>query len=314
LISASSTHYAVVDSAETADIILVASHGNEISVLKYISSAISHPIISAYPARAFSISFRDRPIIFHHGVYESPIASPWSRGRVVPGFYQLSGTCNPEVREPEPLPNHKRYLASFIGRNSHPCRGRLLSHRFRRDDVLIEDSTRFNMWSKLCMDEKQHRLERYGEVLRTSKFALCPRGSGTGSIRLFEALKSGVAPVVISDDWVPPDDHKWHEFCLVLPENRIDQLESLLESEEHSANQRGLLAFEYYKSQLTPDVYLDYLMRHLSGLRDRNGIPERFYWRLRYLYAAIHLARFTGMQTYGSLRGILSDVLKRTKR
>lgn len=310
LITSSSARYSLVDCPDEADFILVASHGNEIPFYKYILSAVSHPVISAYPSNAFSVSFRDRPVIFHHGVYESPVASAWSSGRVVPGFYQLSGTLNPEVRVPDDHPIPKRYLASFIGRNSHPCRGRLLTHRFGRSDVFIEDSSSFNMWSKHCLHERQHRLQRYGEVLRSSKFALCPRGCGTGSIRLFEALKAGVAPVVISDDWVPPCDRKWHEFCLVFPENRIDQLESMLESEEHSAAERGALAFAYYQSELTPETYIDYLLRHLYGLKGRNGISERHYWKLRHLVAAYHVARFSGSQAYQGIRNTLSSILR----
>ena len=70
-------------------------------------------------------------------------------------------------------------------------------------------------------------MRHYGDVLSSSKFAICPRGYGTGSIRLLEALKAGVAPVVISDEWIPPGDPLWQEFCLTLPEADIHQLENV---------------------------------------------------------------------------------------
>lgn len=292
LIAMSAPRYSLVEKPESAQIILVAAHGNEISIIDYIRSGVDHSVISAFPEKSFSISFRDHPIIFHHGVYESPVSGFWSQGRVVPGFYQLSGTLNPEVHERRPDISEKKFLASFIGRNSHPCRSHLFAQHFRRHDVFIEDSSSFNMWAQCQDDEKNKHLKRYGHVLRSSKFALCPRGSGTGSIRLFEALKSGIAPVVISDDWIPPQDPLWHEFCLTLPEKQIDQLEALLEQEEHTSSERGMLAYRYYKKLLAPESYIDYIYHHVNSLRDKQKIPECYFWQVRHLVASFHLLAY----------------------
>ena len=48
------------------------------------------------------------------------------------------------------------------------------------------------------------RRERFRSVMGRSRFVLCPRGKGTSSIRLYEALAYGCVPVIISDDWVAP--------------------------------------------------------------------------------------------------------------
>jgi hypothetical protein len=306
LIANSEPHYSLVHSPESAQLILVAAHGNEISVTDYIRSAIKHSVISAFPEKSFSLCFRDHPILFHHGIYESPSSGLWSQGRVAPGFYQLSGTLNPEVRELGLDRPVKKYLASFIGRNSHPCRSRLFAQRFRWHDFIIEDSSSFNMWAERRSYVRSERLQRYGYVLRSSKFALCPRGSGTGSIRLFEALKSGVAPVVIADDRIPPQDPQWHEFCLLLPEKHIDHLEDLLEKEENSSSERGILAYNYYKKLLAPEKYIDYIWHRVNSLNRSKMIPERYFWRFRHVLAIYGLLTYLGNSFTEQIRAIAS--------
>lgn len=302
LIAASYPRFSLVHNPKDADLILVAGHGNSTSEREYILSAISHPVISSFPDKSFTVCYRDKPIIFHHGIYESAIKNPWSQGRIATGFYQLSGTVNPGIIAPSPDRECKAYLASFIGRNSHPSRSRLFAQQFYRSDIFIEDSSSFNMWSKQSSEQKLKHMRHYGEVLSSSKFAICIRGAGTGSIRLFEALKAGVAPVVISDGWIPPADPLWQEFCLTLPEGEINQLENFLEEEEHTALRRGALAHAYYQSALAHNVYLDDLWYRLEFLKQRKLIPERYLWLLRYLLAGFHLTKYYWGQAIPRMR------------
>jgi hypothetical protein len=302
LVTASYPRFYLVHNPKAADLILVAGHGNQISDYEYIFSSISHPVINSFPDKSFTACYRDKPIIFHHGIYESAIGNPWSQGRVVAGFYQFSGTINPKVIQPGPGRARKLYLASFIGRNSHPIRSRLFAQKFNRGDIIIEDSSSFHMWSEQSSVHKLKQMRHYGDVLSSSKFAICPRGYGTGSIRLLEALKAGVAPVVISDEWIPPGDPLWQEFCLTLPEAEIHQLENLLQAEEPTALKRGALARAYYQSALVQNVYLDYLWCHLELLKHRKLISERYFWMLRYLLAGFHLTKYCSGQAINRMR------------
>jgi Exostosin family len=52
--------------------------------------------------------------------------------------------------------------------------------------------------------DKENFLNRYITVLQQSAFILCPIGKGPSSMRIFEAMRAGRAPVIISDAWDPP--------------------------------------------------------------------------------------------------------------
>ena len=70
----------------------------------------------------------------------------------------------------------------------------------------------------------------YVDVLRRSRFVLCPRGYGSSSFRLFEALKAGRVPVILADEWTQPTGPNWNEFALMVPETAAGDLPSLLET------------------------------------------------------------------------------------
>ena len=52
---------------------------------------------------------------------------------------------------------------------------------------------------------------------------LCPRGQGTSSIRLFEAMRMGIAPVIISDKWIGPKGPEWESFAVFVKEKDISR-------------------------------------------------------------------------------------------
>lgn len=60
------------------------------------------------------------------------------------------------------------------------------------------------------------RWRRYLESLNDSKFVLCPRGFGTSLWILFEVMKAGRAPVVLSDRWTRPKGPDWDAFSITI--------------------------------------------------------------------------------------------------
>lgn len=56
----------------------------------------------------------------------------------------------------------------------------------------------------------------FKSVMSQSMFTLCPSGSGPNSIRLWESIKSGVIPVIISDTYLPPGNIKLWEDAVVF--------------------------------------------------------------------------------------------------
>jgi hypothetical protein len=68
----------------------------------------------------------------------------------------------------------------------------------------------------------------YAQFLRTTKFILCPRGHGLGSIRLFETMKAGRVPIIISDGYVLPFGPDWAACSIIIEEGRIESIPSVV--------------------------------------------------------------------------------------
>ena len=70
----------------------------------------------------------------------------------------------------------------------------------------------------------------YADFLRQTRFVLCPRGYGVGSARMFETMKAGRVPVIISDDYVLPEGIDWTTCSLRIGEHQIDDIPALVAS------------------------------------------------------------------------------------
>lgn len=62
--------------------------------------------------------------------------------------------------------------------------------------------------------------EEYLNVMRQTKFSLCPSGTGPNSIRLWESIEIGVIPVVLSDTYrFPGNERLWECAALTCSED-----------------------------------------------------------------------------------------------
>ena len=84
-------------------------------------------------------------------------------------------------------------------------------------------------------DDKTH----YGDIISRSKFVLCPRGYACSTWRLFETLKAGRAPVIISDQWIPPQGPDWERFSVRIKESEVALIPKVLERYESEAELMG---------------------------------------------------------------------------
>jgi hypothetical protein len=113
-----------------------------------------------------------------------------------------------------------RYIASFVGRDTHPIRNKLNLLTRNRNDWFVRVS------------QGQMGLKDYAELMRASTFSICPRGYGNTSFRICEALEQGSIPVYISDDPMLPfnDIIPFESYGLVfrdMNESVIERLESM---------------------------------------------------------------------------------------
>jgi hypothetical protein len=124
------------------------------------------------------------------------------------------------------------YLFSFVGRvaNCPELRGAIA--RLKHPRAHLEDAS---------SNQSDHD-KRYADILQKSKFVLCPRGHGPSTWRLFETMRAGRVPVIVSDEWLPPSGLEWDRFCVRVPESEVDRIPSLLEAMEALSEEMGLLA------------------------------------------------------------------------
>ena len=223
----------------------------------------SSPVNQRYPSKVFVYDERDRPWCAFPGLYVSmptrAFRADWQKS--APYFL----VDDPVERLPRPMtPPTPELLFSFVGSRTHPCRNAVLALAHPRGQVRSVDGFLFHDDSSA--DFHTRRTE-FAEAMFRSKFVLCPRGHGTSSIRLFETLAAGRAPVIISDDWCPPSGPDWDQIAVVWPERRIDELPRHLELIESEAEHRGTLARAAYEEWYAVDVMFDRLMSQLEQLR-----------------------------------------------
>lgn len=110
-------------------------------------------------------------------------------------------------------------MAFFAGEVQGPVIPVLLKHWENKDEDI----------------QVQKHLEEsisYHEMMRKSKFCLCPSGSDMASARVVEAIYSGCVPVLISEHYVPPfsDVLNWKSFSVEVSVKDIPNLKEILKS------------------------------------------------------------------------------------
>ena len=160
----------------------------------------------------------------------------------------------PTVPDAEFIPfADRKYLASFVGSNSHPIREHL-SHDFKgRTD---------------CIYTFDHvSVPEYFDIMRNSMFSICPRGYGATSYRLYEAIHCLSIPLYITDkSWFNP------YFCI--------------------RNMKALTLDEFYLQEPIPKkdkvkVWVDDLARQIKGslelAKSKLTFEQVCHWIIKYL-------------------------------
>jgi hypothetical protein len=129
------------------------------------------------------------------------------------------------------------FLFSFIGRvnNAPAVRAGLMQLNHPR--AYLRDS-----WSGQSDGDAL-----YASILAKSKFVLCPRGNGPSSWRLFETMRTGRVPVIISDEWHEPRGLDWSRFSIRVREADTGRIPALLERLEIHAEEMGCAAQQAWR-------------------------------------------------------------------
>ena len=285
----SDKRHELVEAPDAADLIILGDYWE----LKRGHVPWSNPLIRRWPDKCFVISYEDKAVMLHHGIYSSGTKSIAARQRIRNFSYSLypQTFLNPFVAQALPAGAKgvpKDYLMSFVGRRCHPVRDELLGLEYRRPDVCIADSSAsFELWKDGDNGTVDRgRQQQYCDTIRRSKFSLCPRGSGANSIRLFESMQLGVAPVIIADDWLLPMGPGWADFAIFVPERRVRDVESIVIEREADFHAMGQRARQAYNEFFADDVCFNYVVDCCLDIRDKQWLPEPLFWRWRSLAIA----------------------------
>lgn len=244
--------HSLTNDPEEADIIIFAEMGFSSAMGYFDAKLRRHPFVKRYREKCFATHSADQVIPFLPGVYASIERRWYDPRRVRTGHYLSS-----HIKEPPLItrPHAERdLLFSFVGSAAnHPVREEIVA--LEHPNTLLRDVSgdARSVWAqgKKAVDGF---LTDYSTVLSRSRFSLCPRGIGTSSIRLFESMRFGVAPVIISDGWVAPTGPDWDSFSIRIRERAVRHLPRLVEEHDGRSEEMGRLARAAWEHWFSDEV------------------------------------------------------------
>lgn len=262
--------HALTEDPESADLIIFAEF---YGAGWYFEGVRRHPLVRKYREKCFLFCGNPFVIPFMPGVYTG-VEKRWMSSRIRPGFY-LGRTKN-EFTTFSPPAHDLPYLFSFMGavRNA-PVRRKLATLRHPRS--FFQDTTEeFDriLHRRMGQLERLDYDRRYAEVAKASKFVLCPRGLSVSSIRLFETMQMGRAPVILADDWVAPPGPRWEKFAVQMREKDFAEVPRVLEEREAEAVEMGELARKEWEEWFSEEVLFHRLVELCLDIQRKRKIPE----------------------------------------
>ena len=249
-----------------------------------------HPWRRRYGEKTFVFSEDDIPWGTVPGVYACVHRSSYVRWRHRSGFFVVHHHTLGATKFLEPSdvePTDEKSLFSFVGTGvNHPVRGRVLALSDPRG-LLVDTTTSIERTRYGTDAEHEAGWKLYGESVRDSLFVLCPSGRGPGTMRIFEAMMAGRAPVILADQWVPPTGPAWEMYSLRVAERDVDRIPELLRAREEDAAAMGRAARKAWEDFFSAERMLRTVVGWCLEIQASRPLPERI---LRY----VDLPRVTG--------------------
>ena len=268
---ASEKKHTLVDDPESADAILVTG----MDVSRENAALRNFPLVHQYPNKVFVYSEHAVPLWLVPGVYTNTARSIFSFRRTRASSYASRHTFLKNSAIEKFDPNRKPdLLFSFLGGSTSFVRKRLLNQNFNRPDIIIENTSAYHHWN-LKQPNREEQQRHYVEISMRSKFALCPRGVGTGIIRLFEMMEMGIVPVVMSDGWVPPRGPNWDECAIFVRERDVARLPEILEAYEPRREMMEKATRAAWESYFAPDKQFNSIIDAIAELQSERIFDER---------------------------------------
>lgn len=276
--------YQLVEKVEHADLILfVENHPGEDP---YFFNVLKHPIYKEYRDRCVLYHDNDHSLTFLPTISPSILKKHYNQNIHRSFNYITQFSSNPYLDNLN-LSVEKKFLSSFIGASrTHPVRKELFKHKFNRS--FLKDTSHQNSW-ELSSAEKEGYFKQYAEVSEQSKFILCPRGIGPSSYRLYESLRMGIAPVIISDEFVPPLGPDWNDFSIRVKEDNLNQIEHILQEREDEYERLGKAAREAWENFFSKDKQFHYLVEAGLSIKGELNTLSYISQYKRFITSSFHL-------------------------
>ena len=168
----------------------------------------------------------------------------------------------------------KIWLNNLFGRKkSKPwerLRGRAVRNVLQSSKVKAQFLIRDGFWASGVADKKAARQE-YAENMMSADYAICCRGGGNFSYRLYEVMSLGKIPVFINTDCVLPwmDEISWREIMVWVELDELDSLDQKVWHFHHLHQDRlGQIQQNIrntYESHLSPVGFFSKLALFLKG-------------------------------------------------
>ena len=143
--------------------------------------------------------------------------------------------------------SEKDVLCCFVGSTkTDPIREKLFEFPKREDFVMIDCAPKDgpHWWMKKNLEEDK---ETFRNIMRRTKFVLCPRGVNSASPRIFEAMECGAVPVLIADALQPVPGPDWGAFSITVKERDVLKIPGIIDSHKHRAEEMGRKAREEWE-------------------------------------------------------------------
>jgi glycosyltransferase involved in cell wall biosynthesis len=156
---------------------------------------------------------------FHGHLVFTPHATEMNGYEAIP-HYSANVIDKPSVKSFFERDYEMSFLGSFL---THWTRKELAKFS-KNEKCFVQNS---GLWNFQKGEKERKRFETYYvNLLNDTKIALCPRGTGPSTIRLWEAMGSGCVPLVISDYLKMPMEKTidWDDLIINVPENDVENL------------------------------------------------------------------------------------------
>ena len=257
-----------------ADVILFAEHHPPHD--PYFFQVLKSDLYKKYPHKSVLYTDVDRPISIIPSILPSIEKKYYKEDFTRSGPY-IARHCENETVSYIDENLEKEFLFSFMGAaRTHPIRKEVLS--LESSISFLKDTSDKNLW-ELEADIKKDFEKEFVSISSRSHFVLCPRGEGVNSYRLYEAMQMGIAPVIISDDWVPMDGPNWNEFSIQIAEKDISHIPGILKEKEGEAAKMGELARKNWENWFSKEVCFHHIATMCEDLMNnrKSGFCKKVY-------------------------------------